>query len=419
MSAAPQFEAATIEPQRVGPGFVVRYALASASTSMLFLAPAIVTLPLKVKDLVGEDRAPQVLALVVGVGAFLSMLANPFFGKLSDRTTSRLGRRRPWMLVGLCGGTVGILAVALAPTVPVVLVGWCIAQVLFNALLAALVAVLPDQVPSGQRGTVAGVLGVSVPVATVAGTFLVKVVAGHQLAMFLLPCVAGGGFIVAFAVTLHDRRLERARVPSWSLREVTDTYYVSPRAHPDFAWAFASRLLLVLAYAFLATYQTYFLLHELGTAEDDVPQQVFVGAAVQSVIVVACSLAGGWLSDRTGRRKVFVAAAALTYGSAMFVIAAASDFNGFLVGMALAGVGFGLYQAVDLALVVDVLPDRQRAAKDLGVLNIAGALPFSIAPAVAAGVLAVSSNNYAVLFAVAGVCALMGAVAIAPVKGVR
>lgn len=386
---------------------------------MLFLAPAIVTLPLKVKDLVGADRAPQALALVVGVGALLSMLANPFFGRLSDRTTSRLGRRRPWLLIGLLGGTVGILTVALAPALAMVLVGWCVAQVFFNALLAALVAVLPDQVPSTQRGTVAGVLGVSVPVASVVGTFLVKVVTGDELAMFLLPCVVGGAFIVLFAVTLDDQPLERSEVPAWSLREVAETYYVSPRAYPDFAWAFASRFMLVLAYAFLATYQVYFLLNALGTAEDEVPQQVFVGAAVQSVVVVACSLTGGWLSDRTGRRKVFVAAAAIVYGTAMFVIAAAADFNGFLVGMAVAGVGFGLYQAVDLALVVDVLPDRAHAAKNLGVLNIAGALPFSIAPALAAVVLALSNNNYALLFGVAGGCAVLGAVAILPVKGSR
>jgi MFS family permease len=70
------------------------------------------------------------------------MVGNPFFGRLSDRTASHLGMRRPWMVIGLLGGSLGILVVAVAPTVPVVLVGWCIAQLFFNALLAAMVAVL-------------------------------------------------------------------------------------------------------------------------------------------------------------------------------------------------------------------------------------------------------------------------------------
>jgi MFS family permease len=103
----------------------------------------------------------------------------------------------------------------------------------------------------------------------------------------------------------------------------------------------------------------------------------------------------------------------------MFVIAVASTFTGFLVGMAIGGLGFGVYMAVDLALVADVLPDKDNAAKDLGVLNIAGALPFAVAPALAPAVLAIGNGNYGVLYAVAGVCAIIGATAILPVKTIR
>ena len=115
--------------------------------------------------------------------------------------------------------------------------------------------------------------------------------------------------------------------------------------------------MFVLAYAFLTTYQAYYLLDKIGSAEADVPQQIFLGTLVQSVVVVIASPLGGRLSDRTGRRKVFVLAASTVYGLAMFTIAVASGFNGFLVGMAIAGLGFGMYMAVDLALVADVLPD--------------------------------------------------------------
>jgi MFS family permease len=103
----------------------------------------------------------------------------------------------------------------------------------------------------------------------------------------------------------------------------------------------------------------------------------------------------------------------------MFVLALAGDFNGFLVGMAIGGLGFGLYTAVDLALVVDVLPDNDNAAKDLGVMNIAGALPFSVAPGIASAILAAGNGSYGTLYAVAGIWASIAAVAILPVKGVR
>src|SRR6202020_2576485 len=136
---------AALEPsspvaRRVGWGFISLYTLAYMSTSLLFIAPLLVTLAVKVDSLVGIKLAPDLLAVVAGIGALVAMVGNPLFGKMSDRTASRLGMRRPWMVIGLVGGSLGILVVALAPSIPVVLAGWCVAQVFFNALLAAMVA---------------------------------------------------------------------------------------------------------------------------------------------------------------------------------------------------------------------------------------------------------------------------------------
>ena len=69
------------------------------------------------------------------------------------------------------------------------------------------------------------------------------------------------------------RRLTTADRPTWSLREFASTFYVNPRRNPDFGWAFASRFMFVLAYAFLTTYQAYYLLDQIGSTETDVPQQ--------------------------------------------------------------------------------------------------------------------------------------------------
>jgi MFS family permease len=389
------------------------------SISLMLIAPLLVTLALKVRSLVGVDQAPGNLALVTGIGGLLALVGNPLFGRLSDRTSSRLGMRRPWMLAGLVGGCLGILLVAVAPSIPVVLAGWCGAQLSFSALQAALVAVLPDQVPIAQRGTVSGVLGVCVPIASVLGTFLVQLFPGNQLAMFLTPCAIGCFFVLLFVATLKDRRLAPGVRPPWSLRELVGAFYFDPRRSPDFAWAFVSRFLFISAFAFLVTYQAYYLIARIRSAEAEVPHQIFVATVAQSVVLVAASLVGGRLSDRSGRRKIFVAAASLIYAAALVGVALASDFDGFLIAMALSGLGFGLYMAVDLALVTDVLPDPENAAKDLGVFNMANALPFAFAPAVAPAVLAASDGSYAVLYAVAGLCAVLGALAIVPVKGVR
>ena len=397
--------------------FIAFYTLAYLCTTLLFIAPLLVTLALKINSLVGIDRAPANLALVAGVGAFLALFANPFFGMLSDRTSVRFGRRRPWMLLGLICGTAGVFVVAIAPNIPTVLFGWCIAQLGFNALLAAMAAVLPDKVPPSQRGTVAGVLGICVPVAGVAGAGLVNLFTGNQLAMFLAPCAVAGAVIVVFAVTLKDSAAPTQK--QWSFSEVAGTFFVNPRANPDFGWVFASRFMMVLAYSFLTTFLAYYLIAELNSSEKEVPGQILIGTLVQSAVVIVASITGGRLSDRSGRRKIFVVTAAIVYGAGMFALALAGDITAYLIAMAIAGLGFGLYLAVDLALAVDVLPKTDRAATHLGVLNIAAALPSSVAPALAPTILLITGGSYAALYTVAGVCAVLSAVAILPVRGAR
>ena len=409
----------SVRPSRVGWGFIGLYALSYTGGSLLFLAPLLVSLALKVRDLVGSDAAPGNLALVAGVGSLLSIVANPLFGRLSDRTTSRWGMRRPWMVTGVVVGAVGTMVIATAPNIRTVLVGWCLCQVFFNATLAAQTAVLADQVPTGQRGVVSGVLGLAVPAASVTGTYLVQLFDHSTLLMFAVPCTVGGMAVLLFAWRLRDRRLAAGDKPAWSLREVAATFYVSPRRNPDFAWAFLSRFLLVTAYAFLVTFQAFFLLAQVGSTEEAVPRQVYLGTVAQSVALVAVAPVAGRISDRLGRRKVFVMAAAAIYACALFVIAGATSVDRYLVGMAIGGAGFGMYMAIDLALVVDVLTDPLTAAKDLGVLNIAGALPFAVAPAMAPALLELGNGSYAVLYAVAGACALGGAVAVAPIRTVR
>ena len=404
--------------QPVGRVFIALYALAYLGTNLVFLAPLLVTLALKINALVGIEQAPSALGLVTGIGSLLALVANPFFGRLSDRTTSRWGMRRPWMAIGVLGGSVGIVIIAVAQSVPVVLVGWCIAQVLFNALLASLIAVLPDQVPPVQRGLVSGIVGVCLPLASVCGTFVVQLFATNMLAMFVAPCAIGALCVLAFVLSFHDRRLTPVERRPWSLREFAATFYVSPRQSPDFAWAFVSRFLLLMGYAFLITYQAYYLLDRLGSTEADVPRQVYLGTVAQAGGVIIASLVGGRLSDIAGRRKPFVISAAIGYAAALFLIATTNTLDGFLIGMALGGLGFGLYVAVDLALVADVVSNTENG-RDLGIFNIANALPFSIAPAVAPAILAVGNGSYGILYAVAGGCALLGAAAIVPVKRVR
>lgn len=415
----PASSAAVDHKPRVGWGFITLHALAYTGTWLALLTPVLVTIALKVRHLEPQAAASS-LSLVLGFGAFFALIGNPLFGRLSDRTTSRFGMRRPWLVGGiLCGGA-ALLMIATAQSIVVVLIGWCLAQLAFNAVLAAVIAVLPDQIPPDQRGTVAGVMGVCLPLGQVCGTFLVQSVSGSMLLMFALPAVIGIAAVLPFALILRDRRLQPGTVPPLQLSRAAEVYWVNPRRHPDFAWAWLSRLLLVLGTAFLNTYQPFYLLEKLGLGEQDIPTMIFQGILVQAVAIIVGSIVGGRWSDAVGRRKVFVVIGSTAYAIGLWVIAAAPDYTTFLFGMTLTGIGHGVYFAVDLALVTDVLPNRWRdAGKNMGIFNVANALPQALAPALGPVILAVTGGNYTWLFAAAGCITLLASFTILPVRSVR
>ncbi|TDD08866.1 MFS transporter [Saccharopolyspora terrae] len=409
-----------LETERASTTFITAYALAYLGMWVALLTPVVVTLAVRVQQ-IDPDGKEGSLALVTGVGALLALVANPFFGHLSDRTTSRFGMRRPWLVGGALTGTLGLAVVSLAQDVPVLLIGWCIAQAGLNAVLAVLTALLPDQVPAEQRGRVSGLLGMAMAAATVLGTFLAQALQGSSFWMFMAPSLFGLVSALLLASVLRDRRLEPGDRPRYDVREFARGFWVNPVRNPDFGWAWLSRFLLFMGVATLLTYQAYYLTDRLHVPADEVARLVFVATLVQTGFVVAGSNASGWLSDRLGRRKIFVLSSAVVFGLGLLVIGLAGSFPMFLVGMALTGLGQGVYLAVDLALVADVLPNRETdAAKDLGVFNIANAMPQSLAPAIAPVFLAVGGGgNYPVLFGAAAVFAVIGALSIQPVRRVR
>jgi MFS family permease len=401
----------------VKPGFVILYALAYTALWLALLTPVIVTLALKIRQL-DPAQAAQNISLVFSVGALFALVGNPVFGALSDRTTSRWGRRRPWLIGGSLVGLASLAVISFTENIATVLIGWCIAQLGFNAVLAAMVAVLPDRVPTAQRGTVAGVLGVCMPIGQVAGTFLVQALPGDPWMALLVPGTLGVAVILIFALALPDRPQQLP--PRESASEILDTYLINPRRHPDFAWAWISRVFFVTGTVTLQTFQPLFLIEQLGLHPDAVPFAIFRSTLVQAGTIVLASVIAGRLSDRLGRRKLLVFAGSAIFGAGLWIVGACESYTQFLLAVAIAGIGHGTYVGVDLALFTDVLPDQQRdAAKDLGLVNVTNTLPQILSPGFAPLILAMSGGQYSLLFVLAGLIALLGSLSILPLKRVR
>ena len=418
--------------ERASARFVAIYALAYAALWLALLTPAIITLALRVRQL-APGNAAEPISRVLMAGAVVALVSNPVFGALSDSTRSRFGRRRPWLVGGVLCGCASLAVIGLAPTVNIVLWGWCAAQLAFNAVLAAMVAIIPDRVPPAQRGTVVGILGICMPIGQITGTFLVQLLVVNMTLALVIPGVIGVVGVLALtlalgrepgAVGLPPGRsagpAALASTESASPASVGAALPAGPRSHRDFAWAWMSRVFFTTGSCFLQAYQPFFLLDALHMPAADVPRLMFRSTLVQAAMVVIWSVISGRLSDRLGLRKPFVMAGSILQGLGLWLIACSHSYTSLLVGVGLVGMGHGVYEGVDLALVTDVLPDRARhAAKDLGLLNIANTLPQVIAPLAAPAILEVSRGDYMLLFAVAGALAVLGSVFLLPLKKVR
>lgn len=421
MRADPSIAAddAAASPRPVGWGFIFVYALGYTGTWLALLTPVLVSLALRLRQL-SPDTATQDLALVLSVGAIFAIVSNPVFGHLSDRTRSRFGRRRPWLVGGMLCGTAALLITVRAESVAFVLVGWCLAQLSFNAVLAAMVAILPDQVSERQRGTVSGVIAICLPLGQALGTLVVRGVSESTMLIFLLPAALGTLAVLLLAWVLPDRANGSRSKPDVTLRESLSSFWMSPRAYPDFAWACLSRFLLAMGSAAITAYQPYYLIEDLGFRDAEIAGRVSQAVLIQTVLMVVFGLASGKLSDLLRRRKVFVITGGALYGAGLLLIASAGSFDTFIAGMSIMGIGHGMYFGTDLALVTGVLRSRPQASgKDLGLLNVANTLPQSFTPALGALWLQSAGGNYSTLFLVAGCFALLSSLAILPLRSVR
>jgi MFS family permease len=418
----PPAAAALAEPiVRVGPRYSALYAGASLALWMGFNVPSQVLIAEQIAE-IDPARKETSLAVVLAVGAVVSLIANPLFGALSDATTSRFGRRRPWALAGAVGGAGALLALSTGRSVASVTLGWCLCQLTLNILLAVLMAMVPDRVPVTQRGFVSALAGLSQVLATILGLALVIAVGGGFVTRYAALAVVLVVAVTLLVVGVADEPVPRGAAPPLSVRRLAAVLWVNPVRHRDFGWAWITRFLVMLGYAVGTTYLLYFLRDEVGYERlfpgHGADEGVLWLNAVAGGALLLSIVTGGVISDRLRRRKAFVMASSAIVAVGLLVLAVSPTWPAALVAAGILGAGFGVYLAVDVALITEVLPSAADRGKDLGVINIANTLPQTVAPALC-GVLVTHAGGYPTMFAVAAVVTLLGAVLVQPIRGVR
>ncbi|WP_165914543.1 MFS transporter [Streptomyces sp. AcE210] len=374
-------------------------------------------LALQVQRTVGEQAKVGTLALITTMGALVAMVAQPVAGAVSDRTRSRFGRRGPWIVAGVATGGLALIGMAFTHSIPAVLALWCLVQIGYNFAMGPLSAVMPDRVPPEKRGLFSTVFGLGSMCGSLLGQIFAAAFEDRITTAYVVLATLATTLTVVFVTLNPDHPSRDTPQESFRVRDFLGGLLPNPHKHPDFFWVFVGRLCTNLSYFLVFGYKLYILQDYIGLHDEAIDHVPALALTAVAGLLPAAVISGP-LSDRLGRRKVFVVASASLIGCAMLIPFAVPTLTGMTAMAFLVGIGFGCFQGVDTALISQVLPSERSFARDLGVVNVAATLPQVLAPAIA-GAVVLWLGGYRTLFPLAMAFALLGAVAVLRVKGVR
>ncbi len=349
-----------------------------------------IILPLRLLDFVPEARKNTYLGLLTLCGLFLAMLTQPIAGAISDRSSSRWGRRRPYILIGGIIALLIIPGIGLAGGFAAIFVVYCLLQLSANTAQGPFQAFIPDLVPAGKRGVASGVKALleivgGVILVYLASLFMDRYYAGEGshwlwLVLGILAVVLIGTIITTVVmvkepqVTGGNRRTSLFAALYRTAREVL--------ADRDIVWFLASRLLVYMAFTTIQQFALYFLRDVIGVTNPAEATARFSIFAVVGMIIVVWP--AGYISDRIGRKPITIASGILG-ALGIAIIAVSQEYSTILWAAAIIGVAIGAFNSTNWALATDLVVEGEEA-RYLGIANMAtaggAALARVIGPAI-------------------------------------
>ncbi len=374
-----------------------------------------IVLPALLLRFVPEGLKNTTLGAMTFAGLILAIAVQPLAGGLSDRTRSRMGRRRPWILAGTLATLACLAVMAPATSLWQVALGYILLQVASNTAHGPAQGLIPDLVDPSRRGLASGIKNLF----DMGGLVVASLVAGQLMADGNPTSVFGiiaGVLVAAAAITLGTTRETSGR----EMPATVETS-ISPRAdlvaYPIFARFLVARGLVLLGIYVVQSFAQYYIRDWLR-----VPNATVVTGNLMATIGVALMLLvfpAGWLSDKVGRWTLNIAAGGVAaFGILLLVFA--RDVTAVYVFGGIIGMATGIFLSVNWALATDLIP-RAEGGKFLGYTNFAtagaGALSRLGGPLID-GVNALwpgSAAGYPVASAIAALLTLSGAVLLARV----
>lgn len=392
--------------------------------ALLWLGPfngvSTVLNPAKIADIMNGAgaRANNFLALLGTLGAIASTISTIIIGALSDRTRSRWGRRTPWILVGsvlTAAVMVGLGLIKNESQLPIFIVLWCGIQIFINMIVAPLLAVIADQVAPKHRGTISSIYAVGFAIGQYGG----PVIGGRFLSNINPNLINTGYFVFAFLILLSGpvaAMFLKEKSSLAMLKEKLDfsgfiTAFIFP-VHKvrNFYLALFGKMMIVITTTSFATYQVYILTSGMHLDSANAGKYISLMGIATMVMAILFASSAGPISDKLKTRKWVVAFAALliAVGTILpFLVKSPAMMIWYGV---IVGIGMGTFNSVDQALNLEVLPNPETAAKDLGILNLANTGGQILAPVLGAILFKAVGGNYLTILPFLTIIAIVGGI---------
>jgi Na+/melibiose symporter-like transporter len=339
----------------------------------------LVILPLRLLDFVPEARKNTYLDLLILTGYILAMAVQPIAGALSDRSTFRWGRRRPYILLGGVLLLLFLPGIGLAGSYAVIFIIYCLLQISSNTAQGPFQGFIPDLVPVGRRGTASGVRSLF---NIAGGVVLIRVIAplmdryftgDGRLWLWLalgIPAIILLGGTLATVLTVKEQP-KTTPTQSVLLSALRASFKIDARVQFHFILFLVACFLIFTAWGTLMAHALYYLMDVVNItrpAEITGNLLIVVGAAMLVVVYPV-----GRLCDRVGRYPVAVASGFL---GALGIVAIffSQSYWQVVLSAALLGVCSGAWMSTQWALATDLVGWGEEA-RYLGLVNmsIAGA----------------------------------------------
>jgi len=387
-----------------------------------------VVLPSQIAAIVGDARKELFNGLIPAAGAALSLVVTPLAGALSDRSRNRIGRRRPFLAVGTVINIVFLLLLARIGAgggVGLFLLAYLGVQLGSNWAGGPYAGLIPDLVPAKQRGQASGWMALMTAMGTLLGVAAAgALITGHGYEAIYLTIAATLAVLGAVTVLGVKEKPLAEPPPPFRARDFAASFLLRGAPYRDFYLVLLTRTLVMMGIYSVFTFFEFFLKDVVRSVNPVRDASYLIGIIIAAGIPT--SLLAGALSDRFGRKPlVYWSGGLMALASLLFIGVGVHPSLAAMFGIgALFGVGYGAYQAVDWALAIDVLPQGESAAKDMGIWHVSLVLPQVLAPAVTGLILSSFKARslllgYTVVFACTALWFILGTVFVRPIRSAR